>query len=294
MMRWHVPTFSLFVRPGVTLDGVTSLHDGSRGADPIAAAARPRAPMTGRLVLLSALLPVLLGGCFTEVGVEPGDGGQTSGSSCIEGAVGCECYGNETCDPGLACETELGRCIPEDCTPGEAACVCAGGRCDAPSECNSGICETPGADDDGDDGGPSTQSASGSDGTSASTATSADDTGTGDDVSTAGSTTSSGPDPDTTDSGEPACDELNVCGPCFECVDLPAGSCGEAHGACMDVGGCMTAVSCLTECGLTGVCFEPCCEGLSGAQVEAVNALLFCRTDHCTSSCSRFEIPTCN
>lgn len=242
-----------------------------------------------RLALLVALG---LAGCFSEAGIDPVEQDPTGGPACIDGAVGCACYGNGSCDPGLQCEAELQRCIPEGCTPGAAACVCAAGECDAPNECKDGLCAAPGTQDDGDDDGGTSGQPSGSDEGPVATSTVVDDTGS-DDASTGVAGTSTGVEPGTSDSGGPVCDDEAACEPCFECADASAGACGGAQEACMGVTGCMTAVACLTECGLYGTCFEPCCEGLGPAQVDAINALLLCRTDHCTSSCARLEIPTC-
>lgn len=296
-MRSASATISLFVRLGVTLDPVQSVDGAPRGADRIPVVARPTGPMSrvrpSRLALVAALW--LGPACFTEPGIDPPVTDDTGGPSCMQGSAGCECYGNGTCDQGLTCETDLQRCIPENCTPGEDACVCAEGQCDAPSECNSGICESPGADDGVDDGGPGTSGTTTAGDGSSATSVSADDTSTSEPSTTGDPDSTTGPGPEeTSDSGGPVCDAAGgECEPCFDCVDAPGSTCEDAHDACLGISGCMTAVSCLTDCGLDGICFDPCCEGLDNTQVAAINALLLCRTDHCTSSCGRFEIPTC-
>lgn len=229
-------------------------------------------------------LVLLVAGCFSEPTVVDVDDGTSTGShgGCSEGVLGCACYGNGTCDAGLSCDAGISVCIPTACTPGTRACTCDDGQCDAPLSCEGGLCRDAShstvdgsSSDDAGDG----SSAGDSTGTSSSGGVDGTEDGTPDD-----SGGSEGPDP--------GCDAM-ACDDCFACSEEPGGGCVEAHAGCADTPGCASAVACLSECGLTGVCFENCCAGLDAAQLVAVDAVMFCRKDACIGACAAYELPTC-
>ena len=125
-----------------------------------------RSSPTWAIVVLGAWI----GACFSD-GNSVADGGTTGGDEpCPEGSVTCPCYGNGTCDAGLACQPDLLACIPEDCTPGALNCDCDQGAClDPTTECIAGLCQVPpSSTDSGVDGTSGTGSpdsdTSGSDG----------------------------------------------------------------------------------------------------------------------------------
>ncbi len=115
-----------------------------------------------------------------------GTGGTTGGQSCPAGSGGCPCYGNETCDPGFACDIPLQLCVSETCVDGQLGCLCDVGACEGELVCEAGLCGSAAADGTTADGSEST----GRDGT---TSTAATDTAPPD--STSGDTTSGGTDP---------------------------------------------------------------------------------------------------
>jgi hypothetical protein len=225
--------------------------------------------------------------CFTEPSAD--DPSATTGDVCEIGGLGCECFGNGTCDPGLACDPNALRCVPEGCNAGQLACACTpAGECDGSLLCAAGICESPdaGATTGGaTDGGPVTTDATDADTTAGSTTRSGD---------TTTSSTASATDDATEDTGAAMCDAL-ACEPCLGCADAEPLDCDALYGTCDGVGGCVTIANCMRDCGLTGLCFDGCCDGMSPGAISAAIDLALCRSDSCSNACSRYDLPTaCN
>ncbi len=240
----------------------------------------------------------LLGaGCFTE----PVDSmpSTTTGDMCDEGGLGCECRSDGTCDVGLSCDPSALRCIPEGCQPGEFACTCGDGQlCMDPLVCELGICMSPG-------GGPGPMSSSGDDddttsavsgavsATGADASTSGTDTGAEDDATNDGPATDSDTGPGDTGSGVDC--NAEMCNGCHGCVDAEPTECEPDVTACEQVAGCITVANCLRDCGLTGFCFDPCCDGATQAAITAATNLAVCRSDGCSDACARYELySSCN
>lgn len=235
----------------------------------------------------SAGVMLLVAACFTEDPVPMAS--TTTDGPCTQGALSCGCYGNGTCDAGLACDPGAQLCIPAGCTPGELACRCDDqDGCNDDLACQKGICVQPGQ--------PSTEGGSldGDTTTAAMTETgpsSATDSGT-----TSGTTdptdTTTGPPPMTTTTDGPECDMGPSCDLCIDCVDEAPPYCEMAYSACQGITGCITAAMCLRDCGLTGICFDDCCEGISMDAIDAAFELSLCRTDNCPGACGPYEFPT--
>lgn len=241
----------------------------------------------------TAVFALWLTGCFTEE--PPPSAGTTTGPSCVEGAIGCECYGNGTCDAGLECDAGAQLCIPSGCTPGELACRCDDDQlCTDALQCQQGVCVEPGpppATDDGDSTtGPPPAT---DDGPATTTMTTDPDTTNGPGPTTDDSSSSTGVD--LTTGGTVECDEGAPgpgCQPCIDCVDNEPTACESAYDTCQGITGCITAAMCLRDCGLTGICFDDCCDGLGMDATNAAFNLTFCRTDNCPSTCGPYEFPT--
>jgi hypothetical protein len=218
-------------------------------------------------------------GCFAEPPPVLEPPATTSGGEC-EGEQGCACYGNGTCDAGLECNPDVQLCIPELCMPGELACVCDDASCDDSLACDSGLCVTPGGSSDGDDDPDTGTSPDSGDADSDETSGS---TGGHDDATESETTPSESSETSPDDSsGGDMCTDM-ACAPCVECVDTEA--CAVEFMGCDAVNGCATIVDCMVECGLGIDCFDNCCEGISTEQLDAVNALLSCKSDECLPVC---------
>ncbi len=218
----------------------------------------------------------------------------TTGTPCQPGHMSCACYGNGTCEAGLACNPDVMLCIPESCNPGELDCVCNDGACLPGLECDGVLCVDAGSSatlttTDDDESGPMPDSSAddGHESDDSSTNMTSDPT-TGDDTTPLEDSSSDDSDP----TGGDMCDE-NECTDCLDCVD--SSECQGAFEACGDVGGCATAVDCIVQCALGIECLNPCCEGLSPEQKNAVNALILCKSDKCLDPCARpAEFYTCD
>ncbi|MBK6919679.1 MAG: hypothetical protein IPH07_19955 [Deltaproteobacteria bacterium] len=231
-----------------------------------------------------AISCLLLGGaaCFVEPPDVTGPGTTTSTQECVAGGVGCACYGNGTCDAGLECAAGPAVCVPAGCEPGQASCTCDHDACLMPLVCIAGVCATPqgGSSSDGSSG----DSGVADDGTSSQSVTSegetAADSSSGD-VS-AGSTTDVGP----------SCDEL-MCNECPSCVTEEDGDCADDAAACEALEGCPAAAACLANCGISGLCIDPCCGGLSASAIAAASAVNVCRRDACSVPCPDYNPGSC-
>ncbi len=232
----------------------------------------------------------LLSGCFAELASESSTNDSSSAQSCEAGALGCECYGNGSCDPTLECVAEISMCVPADCTAGSAGCVCDQADCEAGSVCTDGLCVAM-AD-------TSTGSDNGSGGTTAdmqteSTGDEPDGSSTGDDPgSSTGNTNASAESSDDAETGSVACDAQS-CGVCVGCVAEPAGDCSVAAQQCDQEPGCAAAAVCLVSCGAKGLCLDACCDGISGAAAAAAVMLNGCRADQCAAACVDYNIGQC-
>src|SRR5689334_13146898 len=91
--------------------------------------------------LVTLLLAVGAPACFSEEPfVDSGTpGSSTGGGDCTPGALGCDCYGNATCDPMLECAAPSNVCVPAGCEPGQVHCLCDNDSCDEPLLCVAGI-----------------------------------------------------------------------------------------------------------------------------------------------------------
>lgn len=226
---------------------------------------------------------LLLAGCFEDT-YEPPPANATTGGSCTEGELGCACFPNATCGEGLSCATSVNTCVPEGCTPGELACSCADdGSCAAPAVCTAGICRDP-------DDPPDTDTTP-SDGTTDATSGGPGTTTVDPTVTTTGSDTSTSTDTTAGETLATDCDQGD-CEQCLECADVEVTACATEHATCQTVPGCITVANCLRNCGLTGLCFEACCDGMTQLAIDNAFALTVCGTDTCVDTCAAFEFPS--
>jgi hypothetical protein len=240
--------------------------------------------------LASLLLAVGVSACFTEQALDDtGLAESTSGDGgCTPGALGCDCYGNATCDPMLECAAPTGTCVPTGCAPGEVHCLCDHDSCEEPLLCVAGICAAP------SDSSGGTDSSSGSADTSsgASTVTTTADS--------SGDATSAGPtstDADETGSSSDTgslvvCDDLD-CEACVDCVIEDGQPCAALAETCEGAPGCDGAAACMAYCGVTGLCLDDCCAMASPGARAAALALNECRSSSCATACFDYQAPVC-
>lgn len=240
--------------------------------------------------LAVVVLSAVSSACFVETpSLDEQD--TTTGSPCQPGHMSCSCYGNGTCEAGLVCNPDVQLCIPESCNPGELDCVCNDGACLLGLACEGGLCVEAGSSSapsttDHDESGPMPDS-SGDDASDTST-TSTGDVTTSDDTLPLDESSSD----DASDPTGDACEVLD-CEACVDCVDTQ--DCAVEFDACDAVGGCNTAVACLVDCAVSGDCLDPCCEGLTQPQRDAISALVLCKSDQCVDTCNgQAEFNTCD
>jgi hypothetical protein len=89
-----------------------------------------------------------------------GGSGSTTATPCEPGALGCDCYPNQTCNTGLECAA--GNCQQVGCTQGSLNCGCFEGMCFGELVCDGGVCRP-------DTGGTSTGTTSASGGSTGAT-----------------------------------------------------------------------------------------------------------------------------
>lgn len=231
--------------------------------------------------LACSLLLLATAACFVEQPELSVTGGEDPQPTCTPGSASCPCYGNGTCDAGLACAGP-DVCVPMGCVPGHAMCVCGEQGCDASLECVAGVCASPSSDEAGSSSGDEPDAESSSDGTAAGSSESGSSSGGSSD---GGGSSSEG-------EGTPACDELG-CGACVDCVADGNGSCAAQADSCEQLAGCPAAAACLATCGVDGLCIDPCCEGLAPAAVAAAMALDACREDACAATCTDYNHGLC-
>ncbi len=123
---------------------------------------------------VSLLAVALLLGCFADEPAGTGGSSNTAGTTttsdaCVDGELGCACYGNGTCNDGLECAPGAQVCILEDCDNGTLGCTCADGACLSGLSCINQVCAEPppegtstsGAGADSSDGAAVTSATSG-------------------------------------------------------------------------------------------------------------------------------------
>lgn len=241
--------------------------------------------MLAPLFTRSWLALVMVSGCFSEAGALDEGGDTTSSQTCSAGAIGCACYGNSTCDVGLACVAALDVCVPMDCTPGSLQCVCDDGGCEGALVCTDGVCAqampgTASSDPSGDPSGDPSSSTHVAD-ESTDSGTSSDPTGSDPaDSSSSGSAEGSTLD----DTGVVDCGAL-ACAECVVCVAGPDAACTEAAVQCGEEVGCEAAAACLASCGVNGLCLDDCCAQATPMAASAAMALNACRHDECAAAC---------
>ncbi len=261
----------------------------------LATARLERRSMFASLFSRSWLALVVVSGCFSEAGALDDGGGETTAAQmCDAGGLGCACYGNASCDAGLACVAALDVCVPADCEPGSLQCVCDDDGCGGVLACIGGVCVEmmPSTASGGPSGDPSGDP---SDGTQAAdVSSSAGSSGDATSAESEGSSSSGSAEGESTgDTGTTACGELE-CNECPLCAAEPAGDCGALSAACDDLPGCEAAAACLMNCGVSGICFDDCCADASPAAASAAMALDTCRADQCTLTCGEYHSGQCS
>lgn len=228
--------------------------------------------------IFTALVITALAGCFdpdkasgnTDAVADSG----TGNTPCTAGSSGCACYGNSTCDSGLACNATVELCIPEDCAPGSEACTCNDGACLTGLECNGGVCTQPGASSD-----PVTTDPATSDPVTTDPVTT--------DAATTDPTDPATSDPLTTDpaTSDPATtDPTGTCaGDCTECLQCAVGggnACDVYAIACSDTAYCPELLECCAtnDAELCGLCCADYPDAVTPFLdlVNCINAEAFC------------------
>src|SRR5690349_23056029 len=185
--------------------------------------------------IASLLFAATAGACFTEAPIDEDPAATSEGGSCTPGALGCECYGNGTCDPALECAAATGTCVPAGCSLGEVHCLCDHGSCDEPLLCIAGMCAAPSdssgtADDSSTDSPTTTNDASST--TNATTSSPTSDPST----SETGETEESERGSSSTTEGLGDCSELS-CDACIDCTTEPGQPCDDEADACVGAPG---------------------------------------------------------
>lgn len=237
-----------------------------------------RVSLLRHAVRLAAIASVFAA-CFTDPpAADTSD--DTTGGSCTIGEQGCACYGNGTCEAGLECSADVQLCIPEQCMPGDLACICADGGCVPPYVCAGSLCMPMASASETSDGSADTSGSTPSTGTEVTSASSGTDSSSDGAVDTTSDPT-----------GGVEC-AAESCPDCVSCVDTHA--CAAEVAACDVVNGCMTAVDCLIQCGVYLDCLDPCCADLTTEQLAVVNDLILCKSDECVATCEgEAEIDGC-
>lgn len=186
------------------------------------------------------VLLAIVAACFApddNRGTSPATLGTTDASTttgaCPDGTLGCSCYGNGTCDEGLACDASTQICTMPGCSPGAPGCACVEGVCLEGLDCVDGTCVDQGA-------------------------TSATDS-TGGGTGATGSTAAS----DTT-----GCANNPFCADCYECVGEVMGPNGACENpVCNMDQECVSRVDCCAE--FVGMCAGCCQETTVDSQLWA-------------------------
>ena len=231
-------------------------------------------------------------GCFKDGGGEGEDSGETG--TCSEGSMGCDCYGNGTCDVGLTCSQSV--CVPEGCDEGSLDCNCYGNQsCDTGLMCTDGVCRPEDSGETGTTTDTSTSDTSTSDTSTSDTSTSdtstsdtsTSDTDTGESssesVSTSISTSTS-----IGETGQMVCDELGDCSNCFLCAT--EFECAELWNECDN--DCQAYVDCVLMCNGNGDCWTQCKNEYPNA-LGVGGDVLACTCAPCVDSCAIELDPIC-
>lgn len=242
--------------------------------------------------IASLLFAATAAACFTEAPIDEDPAATSEGGSCTPGALGCECYGNGTCDPALECAAATGTCVPAGCSLGEVHCLCDHGSCDEPLLCIAGMCAAPsdssGSADDSSTDSPTTTNDPSST-THATTSSATSDPST----STTGESEESDSGSSSTTEGLGDCSELS-CDACIDCTTEPGQPCDDEADACVGAPGCGEAAELMLGCAEFGFgcANDSCADADPGAKVLA-QALHQCRVDQCTTPCGALNQPMC-
>jgi hypothetical protein len=239
------------------------------------------------IVRLAGILFALCVGCASDGGSDKGDCGK----------AGCECNPEAGCDIGFECESSVEICIPSDCVPGFADCVCSEGQCTEGYHCEGGVCaaggattvtsgpESTGPQPTGTSTDPGTSTTDASGDPSSATMT----TETADDASTTESSNSNSNSNSNT--GEPTCADERDCEACLACAIAEAGPCAMDHEACQGNAQCMGLETCAANCatgGQGGECVNQCCGLFTSGDMPPYSSLSACTNDACGDLCPDF------
>ena len=233
----------------------------------------------------AAVLFALLFGCSSDGGSEGGDCGE----------AGCKCTAEQGCDVGFECAASVERCVPSDCQPGFAACVCSEGQCTEGYQCEAGLCVAGGATSVTSGPGSTGPQPTSTDPT-ASTSTTAD---SGDPSSATMSTETADGDTTTEDSnsnsnsntGSSACADERDCEACLACAIADDGPCAAEHTACQGNEQCTGLETCASNCatfGEGGQCVNQCCGLFTSGDMPPYSSLSACTNDACGDQCPDF------
>lgn len=225
-----------------------------------------------------------------------------------------QCVGSDQCGTDGVCE-ENGYCSfpATDCESGrrygQSAVAGVAGVCVPLPEGSTGLASTSSSTS------PSTSTTSASftnttDAVEVSSSSSGgpQDSSTGPSDSTADISTSTGVDSSSsssttngssTSSTQVQCEDLSKqdgsCGSCFECTEMPSEDCSALAMECDVVPGCREIESCLTNCAVSGLCFDDCCMGMPQGSIGLALELHECHRNSCLSGfCPEFVDAQCS
>ncbi|HWB79235.1 MAG TPA: hypothetical protein VG755_29945 [Nannocystaceae bacterium] len=242
--------------------------------------------------IASLLFAATATACFTEAPIDDDPTATSEGGTCTPGALGCECYGNGTCDPALECAAATGTCVPAGCSLGEVHCLCDHGSCDEPLLCIAGMCAAP-SDSSGTADDSSTDSPSTTNAETSTTNTTTTTASTSDPSTSTGESEESESESSSTTEGLPDCGEL-MCDACIDCVSDRGQPCDDETDACVGAPGCGEAAELMLGCAEFGFdCDENSCAGANETAKDLAQALHQCRVDQCTTPCGALNQPMC-
>ncbi len=204
-------------------------------------------------------------------------------SVCVNEGIGGVCqplgycsFPDPTCDSGYRYGDNAREDVAMQCVPVDEPLPTSGPETSESATTTMAPPETSGS-----------TSLGAADSSSSSTATTTGiDPGTGSSTGTTSDDGSSG--------GSSSCTQKS-CAACHDCVDVDRGGCAPEFAACMASLGCSAVVQCLADCGLMGLCFDPCCDGADDATIAAAEALATCRATACADACQEFDLQVqCN
>jgi len=222
----------------------------------------------GRAAVLWATLLVA---CSSDSG---SDG--ESGGAC--GVAGCACSPDQDCDPGFECPAAVSKCVPADCQPGFADCVCAeGNQCTVDLICDDGLC-VPGV---------ATSTAT-TDGSGSTAGPTSDATGPGETTESGPSTMDESTGPVESSTGEPTCADEADCEACLACATVAVGPCATQSSECADDEQCNGLFTCVSNCAAMeqgSQCVNQCCGLFENGGDPPYADLAACVDDACSSLC---------